>query len=175
MRTLTAALLLFSVISGSAQPPAKKEKPKKPKIKDPLVIKISTQTGQGNKYAGSGANKVFILINGEPEKKYHLTNKSKPFQRGALDKFQLDTDLDPATIESVRLVNESDDMWKCETITFQFFKGGKESKLLRHTIGQFISNAHERKALHAKPYVDIKMKVLLEEPKPPAKSESGAQ
>ena len=52
------------------------------------VIKITTTTGQGNKYAGSGGNKVYILINGDPELKHRLTNKNKPFQRGATDKFE---------------------------------------------------------------------------------------
>jgi hypothetical protein len=56
-------------------------------------------------------------------------------------------------------------MWKCETISFQFFKSGKESRIIRHSPAQYLSNAPERRALHAKPFVDFKMKVVLEEAK----------
>jgi len=185
MKAISVSLSLILLCGAFAQPPksppAKKDppgaKPKadgKPKamVVDPLVIKITASTGQGNKYAGSGGNKVYILINGDAEKKHRLTNKNKPFQRGATDKFELKIDLDPDVIESIRLVNESADMWKCETITFQFFKSGKESRLIRQSPGQYLSNAPERKALHAKPFIDFKMKVVLEDPKKPAKPEA---
>lgn len=182
MKPVAAALMVIVALNGAAQPPKKPApkkdspgaKPKtevkpKPKIIDPLIIRITTTTGQGNKYAGSGGNKVYILINGDSEKKHRLTNREKPFQRGATDRFELRLDLDPATIESLRLVNESSDMWKCETITFQFFKKGKESRVLRHSPAQYLSSAPERKALHAKPYLDFKMKAVLEDPKKVAK------
>src|SRR5689334_21497773 len=128
MKAIVASLSLIVLCGAFGQPPKnpppKKDppgaKPKpeskpKPKLVDPLIIKITTTTGQGNKNAGSGGNKVFILINGDAEMKHRLTNKNKPFQRGATDKFELKIDLDPAVIESIRLVNESADMWKCET------------------------------------------------------------
>jgi hypothetical protein len=185
MKPLAAVLMVIVVFNGTAQPP-KKQPPKKdppgtkpkaeakpkPKIKDPLVIKITTTTGQGNKYAGSGGNKVYILINGDEGQKHRLTNREKPFQRGATDKFELKLDFDPSKIESLRLLNESSDMWKCETITFQFFKSGKESRVIRHSPGQYLSSATERKALHAKPFLDFKMRVVLEEPKKNAKGET---
>ena len=185
MKAFAASWMMIVLWNVSAQPP-KSDPPKKappgakpkaepkpkakPKIKDPLIIKITTTTGQGNKYAGSGGNKVYILINGDQEKKHRLTNREKPFQRGATDRFELKIDLDPNTIESVRLINESPDMWKCETISFQFFKSGKESRTIRHSPAQYLSSAPERKALHAKPFIDFKMRVVLEEPK---KAENG--
>ena len=195
MRTLVATLIVSVTFAAVAQPPAGDknpppptkpkdaskpktdtkpkpgEKPKtdakaKPKpIKDPLIIKITTTTGQGNKYAGSASPRVYLLINGDEKQKHRLTNRDKPFQRGGKDSFELKIDFDPSKIESVRLSNESADVWKCETIAFQFFKAGKESKLLRHSPAQYLSNAPENRKLHAKPYVDIKMKVGMEEPK----------
>ena len=171
MRILVLVSGLILSLSAASQPPAKPKAKEKPKVQDPLVLKVATTTGQGNKFAGTGGNKIYILVNGEPGKKYHLTNKNKPFQRGATDKFQLKLDIDPAEIESLRLVNESNDMWKCETITFQFFKAGKESKVFKHAPAQYLSAEGEKKALHAKPYIDFKMKVTLEEPKP--KTEEG--
>jgi hypothetical protein len=195
MRTLVAILVVAIAVSVVAQPPGGNknppppnkskdllkpgEKPKadakpKPKpIKDPLIIKITTTTGQGNKYAGSATPRVYLLINGDDKQKHRLTNRNKPFQRGARDNFELKIDFDPAKIESVRLTNESDDMWKCETIQFQFFRRGKESRILKHEPMQYLSAAPERKKLHAKPFIDIKMKVGMDEPKKSAGEASG--
>jgi len=183
------SLILLVGIGGAQTPPPKKPqsppekpkldpkaktdpkgkpeaKPKPKKIKDPVTIKITTTTGQGNKYAGTGSSKIFILLNGDANHKYQLTTKPKPFQRGAKDSFELkNIDYDPDKIESVRILSESPDMWKCETISFQFFKAGKESRVHRHSPAQYLSNAPENKKLHAKPYIDLKMKVQLEAPK----------
>lgn len=63
--------------------------------------------------------------------------RSKSFQRGAKENFELkNIDFDPSKIESLRLMNDSTDMWKCETISFQFFRAGKESKVHRHSSAQ---------------------------------------
>jgi hypothetical protein len=187
MKSLVGMLLLASVAFAAVQPlqppsknppkPGEKPKddpkakpdakPKPKKIKDPLTIKVVTTTGQGNKYAGTDTARVYILLNADEKQKHRLTHKNKPFQRGAKDSFELkNIDFDPSKIESVRLLNDSADMWKCETISFQFFRAGKESKVHRHSPAQYLSKAEERKKLHAKPFVDLKMKVQMAEPKP---------
>jgi hypothetical protein len=112
-------------------------KPKPKPIKDPLTIKVATTTGSANRYANSDAARVYILLNGDPTKKFRLTSKSKPFQRGATDRFERkNIDFDPTKIETIRLSNESSDVWKCETVAFQFFRAGRQYRVIRHAPGQ---------------------------------------
>ena len=76
--------------------PAQKDDKAKPKKKipaDALRIKVTTVTGGLSKYANTSNARIYVMFNGDDEQKARLTNKNKPFQRGATDTFEFRLDL----------------------------------------------------------------------------------
>jgi len=164
---------------GGSLAVSQQEKPAKPKAaksakKAPspneFRLTVVTRTGSGNRYGGANA-RIYVVINGDNEHRRILDNpKWDDFQVGAIDTFKnLRFDYPIDEIKSIQIKSESDDLWKCEWITFQFFKGGKQSKVYKFSPNRFVSAGPEKKAFHAVPFLEFKLTPKLEDPVEAAK------
>lgn len=132
---------------------------KKKKDDDAITMTVVTKTGSLNKNARADAIKIFVLLNGDTDHKTRLKDPKKDnFELGATDKFQkIPVKLPLDQITSIRLAVEGDDMWKCETISFQFFQGESQSKLYKFSPGRYLSAGKERKGYKAVKLLDFKL------------------
>jgi hypothetical protein len=161
---LAAVLVLFSS-NLIAQPPKKKPPaPKgrakaKAKADDALTLTVVTKTGRTNKFARANKIKIFVLLNADPAHQTQLLNPRKNnFELGATDTFKnIPVNLPLDKIESFRLAVEGDDMWHCESISFQFFQQGLESREYKFKPDRFLSTAKEKKAFKPVSHLDFKL------------------
>ena len=68
---------------------------------------------------------------------------------GSTDIFSLPFDYPVSEIQGVELMAKSDDAWRVESISFQFFNDGKKSKPYAFKVNQWFSAATEKKSLGA--------------------------
>lgn len=169
-----AAIMVVICSLGSAQekksapapnekqaPAEKKPAPKAKEPDDRLMLTVVTRTGGTNKFARADKIQIFVLINGDREHKHRLFNpKKNNFELGATDTFaNIPIDMPLEKIESIRLAAEGDDMWKCETISFQFFQKELKSRLYKFNPARYVSAAKEKKAFASTPSLDFKLTV----------------
>ncbi len=136
-------------------------------------LTVVTRTGSGNKYGRVGHNKtkIFVSINGSDTNSHRLHNRGHDdFQVGAIDTFEkLRFDYPIDEIKFIQVKVEGDDMWNCEWISFQFFKGGKQSKVYKFPVNRFLSGASEKKVFRVVSSVQFKLTPTLEGPAETAK------
>ncbi len=159
-------------VSQQEEPTAPKaaKSPKKPPSPNEFRLTVVTHTGSGNKWAQSVA-RIYVIINGDDEHRQRL-NKPKwsGFQNGATDTFaNLRFDYPIDEIKTIKVKTESADMWHCEWITFQFFKGGKQSKVYKFTPDRWLSTGIKKRAFKVIPFVEFKLTPKLEDPVKAAK------
>jgi hypothetical protein len=146
--------------SQNKNPPAPKGKAKaKGKLDDRLTMTVVTKTGRTNKFARANKIKIFVLLNGDTAHKTQLLNPRKNnFELGATDTFKnIPVNLPLEEIESIRLAVEGDDMWHCESISFQFFQKGLKSREYKFTPDRFLSSAKEKKVFKPVAQLDFKL------------------
>jgi hypothetical protein len=169
-----AAVLVLLASNLVAQPqkknpPAPKGKTKakaKAKADDRLTLTVVTKTGRTNKFARANKIKIFVLLNADTAHKTQLLNPRKNnFELGATDTFKnIPVNLPLDQIESIRVAVEGDDMWHCESISFQFFQKGLQSREHKFTPDRFLSSAKEKKAFKPVSQLDFKLTPTLAPP-----------
>jgi len=157
-----------SAKSENEKQPSKEKKPPK----DQLTMTVITKTGSVAKWAKADKLQVFVTINNDEKHKIRIDNRIKGgFELGATDTFKgIPVKLPLDEIKTLRLSVEGKDMWKCETISFQFFQKGLQSHKYKFTPARYLSGEKERKGFTATTHVDFK---LPSEPKlaPPEKDD----
>jgi len=137
---------------------AKPEGEKKP-ARDELTMTVVTKTGAVSKRAKADQLKVFVTINGDETQKVQLDNRKKDdFELGASDTFKnLRVKVPIEEIKTIRLSVEGKDMWKCESISFQFFQNDTQSQKFKFNPGRYLSEEKEKKGFNATTHVDFKL------------------
>jgi len=148
-------------VSKDAAKPAVKKPTEKAEADDKLTMTVVTKTGGTNKFARADKVQIFVLVNGDRDHKQRLYNpKKNNFELGATDTFEkIPINVALEKIETLRLVAEGDDMWKCDSISFQFFQKGLQTKQYKFNPGRYLSAAKEKKAFATTPSLDFKLTV----------------
>jgi hypothetical protein len=158
---IAGALLLFGQADGkspSAKEPAKGSKEEQ--AGDALTLTVITRTGKRNRHARALKLKVFVVINGDTGHKTRLNNRNRDeFELGATDTFKdIPIKLPLEEIETIRLAVEGDDMWHCESISFQFSQKDQKSRLYKFHPDRYLSGAKEKTGFNATRLIDFKLK-----------------
>jgi hypothetical protein len=121
---------------------------------------VITRTGKRNQRARATKLKVFVVINGDTRHKTRLNHRNRDnFELGATDTFKnIPIELPLEEIETIRLAVEGDDMWHCESISFQFSQKDQKSRLYKFHPDRYLSGAKEKRGFNATRLIDFKLK-----------------
>lgn len=155
---LTAMPLRAQQEKKEATPPKDAAKPNTA-AKGELSMTVVTKTGKVNKFAATNGLKVYIFYNGDPMHRVQLDNPRKnDLELGATDTFRnLRVDPPLEEIKTLVLAVEGHDMWKCESISFQFFQKGLQTRMYKFNPDRFLSGSNEKRKLNAVPFLEFKL------------------
>jgi len=126
-------------------------KPNGEKLPEPKLVIITRTANHKNANSDDPSPHAHIIgLDGSRSSLGSLNNiEVDDREVGSTDVFSLPFDYPVSEIQGVELMAKSEDAWRVESISFQFFNDGRKSKPYAFEVNQWFSAAEEKKSLGA--------------------------